>query len=116
MADKTVKATETQPKRRTTRRRKNKPKKLPPWNVVLLDDNDHSYEYVIEMLKAIFGYDEPKGYTLAREVDTKGRVILLTTHKEHAELKREQIHAYGGDWRVATCKGSMSAIIEPAEE
>ena len=28
-----------------------KPKRYPMWNVVLLDDNDHSYEYVIEMLQ-----------------------------------------------------------------
>ena len=101
------------PAQRTKRRQK--PKSLPPYNVILLDDNDHSYEYVIEMLKSIFGYDEPKGYTMAKEVDSKGRVIVLTTHKEHAELKRDQIHAYGADARVATCKGSMSAIIEPAD-
>jgi ATP-dependent Clp protease adaptor protein ClpS len=91
-------------------------KRLPPYNVVLLDDNDHSYEYVIEMLKTIFAYQEPKGFVLAREVDKNGRVIVLTTHKELAELKRDQIHAYGTDWRVATCCGSMSAVIEPAEK
>jgi len=95
---------------------KPKPKQLPPYNVVLLDDNDHSYEYVIEMLKSIFAYDDPKGFVLAREVDKNGRVIVLTTHKELAELKRDQIHAYGTDWRVATCAGSMSAMIEPAEK
>ena len=27
-----------------------------PWHVVLLDDNQHTYDYVIEMLMAIFGY------------------------------------------------------------
>jgi len=49
-------------------------------------------------------------------VDETGRVIVLTTHRERAELKRDQIHAYGTDRRVATCKGSMSSVIEPAEE
>ena len=29
---------------------------LPPYNVVLLDDDDHSYEYVILMLKRVFGH------------------------------------------------------------
>jgi ATP-dependent Clp protease adaptor protein ClpS len=48
-------------------------------------------------------------------VDATGRVIVLTTHREKAELKRDQIHAYGADFRIAACKGSMSAIIEPAE-
>jgi ATP-dependent Clp protease adaptor protein ClpS len=94
---------------------KNKPKQLPPYHVVLLNDDDHSYEYVIEMLKAVFAHPEEKGYQLAKEVDTKGRVIVLTTHKEKAELKREQVHAYGADYRIASCKGSMTATIEPAE-
>ena len=92
-----------------------KSKKLPPWNVVLLNDDDHSYEYVIEMLLALFGHPKEKGFQLAKEVDTTGRVIVLTTHKEKAELKRDQIHAYGADKRIAACKGSMSSIIEPAE-
>ena len=94
---------------------KHKPKQLPPYHVVLLNDDDHTYAYVIEMLKAVFAHPEEKGYQLAKEVDTKGRVIVLTTHKEKAELKREQVHAYGADYRIASCKGSMTAIIEPAE-
>jgi ATP-dependent Clp protease adaptor protein ClpS len=96
--------------------KKKKPKNLPLWNVVLLNDDDHSYEYVIEMLRALFGYVEERGYQMAKEVDETGRVIVLTTHREKAELKRDQIHAYGADFRVATCKGSMSAMIEPVEE
>lgn len=95
--------------------KKKKPRKLPPYHVVLLNDDDHSYEYVIEMLQVLFGHPPEKGYQMAKEVDSNGRVIVLTTHKEMAELKRDQIHAYGEDARVATCKGSMSAIIEPAE-
>ena len=35
---------------------------LPPWHVVLLDDNDHTYDYVIEMLQNIFGYSQAKSY------------------------------------------------------
>jgi ATP-dependent Clp protease adaptor protein ClpS len=107
---KTKPATKTDPKQDP----KNKPRQLPPYHVVLLDDNDHTYEYVIEMLRCVFGYPEPKGYQLAKEVDSRGRVIVLTTHKEKAELKRDQILAYGTDYRIASCKGSMSAIIEPA--
>ena len=89
---------------------------LPPYNVVLLNDNDHSYEYVIQMLKSIFGHNDQQGFKLAEEVDNKGRAIVFTTHRELAELKRDQIHAFGKDETVATCKGSMSAIIEPAEQ
>jgi ATP-dependent Clp protease adaptor protein ClpS len=95
--------------------RKRKPSALPPYHVILFNDDDHTYEYVIEMLKVLFAFPDEKGYELAKTVDRDGRVILLTTHKEMAELKRDQIHAYGTDARVATCKGSMSATIEPAE-
>jgi ATP-dependent Clp protease adaptor protein ClpS len=95
--------------------KKPRPAQMPPYHVVLLNDDDHTYDYVIEMLKVIFAYPDEKGFQLAKEVDRDGRVILLTTHRELAELKRDQIHAYGVDIRVASCKGSMSAMIEPAE-
>lgn len=86
----------------------------PPYNVVLLNDDDHSYEYVIEMLQHLFGYPPEKGYLMAREVDLSGRVIVLTTTLERAELERDRIHAYGADPRIPRCKGSMSAVLEPA--
>jgi len=89
--------------------------KLPPYNVVLLDDDDHTYEYVIEMLGKLFAYPQPRAYQMAKEVDSTGRVIVLTTHKERAELKRDQITAYGADARMARSKGSMTAVVEPAE-
>jgi ATP-dependent Clp protease adaptor protein ClpS len=87
---------------------------LPPYNVVLLDDNDHSYEYVIMMLKRIFGHPVEKGYELAREVDATGRVVVATANLEQAELKRDQIQAFGPDPLIPRCKGSMSATVEPA--
>jgi ATP-dependent Clp protease adaptor protein ClpS len=98
-----------------TAKSKHKTKQLPPYNVVLLDDDDHTYEYVIEMLGKVFGYAKERAYQLAKEVDGSGRVIVLTTHKERAELKRDQILAYGRDTRISACRGSMTAIIEPAQ-
>lgn len=88
---------------------------LPRYHVVLLDDDAHTYEYVIEMLMDLFGHSLPKAYEMACEVDRAGRVIVTTTTRERAELKRDQIHAYGADWRIPTCRGSMSAEVEPAE-
>lgn len=88
---------------------------LPPYHVVLLDDDDHSYEYVVEMLTKLFGHSVATAFQMAREVDQAGRVIVDTTTKERAELKRDQIHGYGADWRIAHCRGSMSAEVEPAE-
>src|SRR5687767_14424392 len=111
----TVERPKEAPKKTPGSKRK-PPKNLPPFNVVLLDDDDHSYEYVIEMLGKVFGYVKEKAYQLAKEVDGSGRVIVLTTHKELAELKRDQILAYGRDTRNSACQGSMTAIIEPAAE
>lgn len=88
-------------------------KRQPPYNVILWNDEDHTYEYVIAMLMELFGHSVEKGFLMAKEVDATGRVIVLTTTKEHAELKRDQIHAYGKDAYIAMCKGSMKATIEP---
>ena len=81
--------------------------------MILWDDDDHSYEYVIRMMKELFGHVYEMGVKLARKVDSEGRVVCLTTTKEHAELKRDQIHAYGKDHLIKRCCGSMSASIEP---
>jgi len=86
----------------------------PLWNVILLNDDDHTYEYVVEMLGALFGHGLETAFRMAVEVDKTGRVIVDTTSRERAELKQEQIHAFGKDWRLPRCAGSMSAEIEAA--
>jgi len=101
------------PERRT--KEKTKVKKQPPYHVILHNDDDHSFEYVIRMLKELFAHPEETGFKMAEEVHTKGRVIVCTTSLERAELKQEQIHAYGPDPLIARSAGSMSASIEPAE-
>ena len=103
-------STITPPKEKTEQ----KAKGLPPYNVVLLNDDDHSFEYVIVMLKTLFGHPPERGYKMAMEVHTTGRVIVATTNLEKAELKREQIQAFGPDPLIPRCKGSMSATVEPA--
>lgn len=95
-------------------KRERKTTSLPPYNVVLLDDNDHSYEYVIFMLKKLFGHPLRKAYGMAMEVDATGRVVVATTNLEQAELKRDQIQGFGPDPLIPHCKGSMSATVEPA--
>ncbi len=94
---------------------RNKPKQQPRYNVILWDDPDHSYEYVVSLMKEVFRVPIERGFQIAKEVDTVGRAICLTTTREHAELKRDQIHAYGKDELIERCKGSMSATIEPLE-
>jgi len=85
------------------------------WHVVLLDDDEHTYAYVIEMLGDLFGHPPPKAYRMAVEVDRTGRVIVWTGAREVAEFKQERVHGYGADARIRACKGSMSAVLEPAE-
>lgn len=97
-------------------RRKDEPKRQPRYHVILLDDNDHTYDYVIRMLGELFAHPIERAFQMACEVDKSKRVIVLTTTREHAELKQEQIHAFGADPLIPHCKGSMTAILEPAPE
>ena len=87
---------------------------VPLYRVVLLDDNDHTYDYVIEMLQQIFIFSLDQAYRHAEEVDRVGRTVLITCELPAAEFARDQIHAYGPDWRLPRSLGSMSAVIEPA--
>lgn len=90
-------------------------KRQPRYQVVLWNDEDHTYEYVILMLLDLFGYPAETGFKLASRVDAEGRAVVLTTTLEHAELKRDQIHAFGKDKLVEGCAGSMWSTIEPVE-
>lgn len=104
----------TEEKTQQEKRTKKNPKKLPPYNVILWNDDDHSFEYVIEMLFRLFAHPVEKGFELAKQVHEQGKTIVATTTKELAELKQEQIHAFGKDFRISACKGSMTATIEPS--
>jgi ATP-dependent Clp protease adaptor protein ClpS len=85
------------------------------WNVVLIDDDDHSYDYVINLSCKLFSHPVERAFKIAQAVDSQGRAVLLTTHKEHAELKLDQIRSFGRDRLISSCQGAMTAIIEPAE-
>ena len=115
-ATETIESLPADPKPKPATRPKPKRRNLPPFNVVLLDDNDHTYDYVIEMLGKVFGHNEGLAFKMAQEVDHTGRSIVCTTHREHAELKRDQIHGFGCDIRLSRSKTSMRAIIEPARQ
>jgi len=89
-------------------------RQAPLYNVVLLDDAEHTYDYVIEMLQKLFALSNAEAWNRAVEVDTTGRTIVITCELEAAEFGRDQIHAFGADPRMPVSKGSMSAIIEPS--
>ncbi len=92
----------------------NQDETVPLYRVVLLDDNDHTYDYVIEMLQKLFIFSLDQAFRHAEEVDRCGRTILITCELPQAEFARDQIHAFGPDWRLARSKGSMRAVLEPA--
>ena len=85
----------------------------PLYNVVLLDDDEHTYDYVIEMLQKLFALSSADAWNRAVEVDSTGRTIVMTCELPQAEFGRDQIHAFGADWRMPQSKGSMSAVVEP---
>jgi len=87
---------------------------VPLYRVVLLDDNDHTYDYVIEMLQKIFIFSLEEAYHHAEEVDRAGRTALITCELPEAEFARDQIQSYGRDARLPRSQGSMSAVVEPA--
>ena len=64
------------------------------------------------MLRELFGHESEQCHEIAKQVDSDGRAVVLTTTKEHAELKRDQIHAYGKD-HTEMSQGSMYSTIEP---
>lgn len=86
----------------------------PRYHLVLLDDSDHSYEYVIDLLGHVFGYGREKAFALACVVDSQGRAIIETADEDTVTRHQRQIHAFGADPRILHSQGSMSAIIEQA--
>ncbi|MBM3757166.1 MAG: ATP-dependent Clp protease adaptor ClpS [Acidobacteria bacterium] len=86
----------------------------PLYHVVLLNDDDHTYGYILEMLGKLFFYPAAEAMRHAVAIDTTGRSIVMTCPKPEAEFARDQIHGFGRDPRVPACKGSMSAVVEPA--
>jgi ATP-dependent Clp protease adaptor protein ClpS len=78
----------TKPKETTKTRR------VPPYNVILLNDDDHSMEFVIEVLCKALGYTVERSYQLMMQAHTSGRTIVWTGPKEVAELKADQIRTF----------------------
>ncbi len=92
-----------------------KTRRQPPYNVILLNDEEHSFEYVIELLGKLFGHAKTAAEALTWRIHNTGRAIVLTTHRELAELKREQVLAYGPDPRMSISKGPIGCVIEATE-
>jgi ATP-dependent Clp protease adaptor protein ClpS len=92
-----------------------KVQKMPPWNVVILDSPNHSFEYVIILFCKIFGKSFDQAKELTFEVHEKKRAIAATCSKERAELYKQQVDGLGPDKMIKHCTTSIGCTIEPAE-
>jgi ATP-dependent Clp protease adaptor protein ClpS len=102
------------PQKRQLEQPKQLPQQEPSWHVILLDDDDHTFRYVVEMLEDIFGHSVEVGFRMAEQVHENGRVIVATVHQELAELRQQQIHEYKPRQPYDDCHGQMRALIEQA--
>jgi ATP-dependent Clp protease adaptor protein ClpS len=84
------------------------------YHVIILNDEEHSFDYVIEMLQSVFGFSYATAMTHTVEADATGSSIVMTTGLTEAEKKRDMIHAYGPDWRMPNSRGPVTALVEPA--
>ena len=105
------------PQRHTDRREPPRNRKEPNYHVIIWNDEEHTYDYVVRLLMTLFGHSEAIAYNITWEVDHAGKGIAYTCHQELAELKRDQVLAYGADPAMPNVsKGSIRATIEPAPE
>jgi len=91
-----------------------RPKHLPPYAVILHNDDKNTFEFVIETLAKVFHYDEQRAVQLTMEAHRAGRAAVWLGAKEHAELKVEQIRSRGAGPVMAHAGAlPLRATIEP---
>lgn len=96
---------------------KSPPKILPPYVVIIHNDNIHTFPYVISTLKKVFGYPEKKGLLLAIQIHETGKSIVWTGPKEVAELKRDQVRSAGPDiYSMIPVRSPLKVTIEPIHD
>jgi ATP-dependent Clp protease adaptor protein ClpS len=66
---------------------------LPKYKVLLHNDDVNSFEHVIETIVTLTPHPIAMARKLTLEAHLRGLSLLLVTHKERAELYREQFHS-----------------------
>jgi len=94
-------AVKSQP--RTTPQKK-PPQPLPPWKVLLHNDDKNEVQYVVTTIMSLTTLNADDAVLRTVEAHKTGVALLLTTHKERAELYQEQFQSKG-----------LTVTIEPAE-
>lgn len=90
-------------------------RRVPPYHVILLNDSQHSFEFVISVLRKALGFSEERAFQLAQEAHVSGRSVIWTAPREVAELKADQVRSFhevrGHD---GVRLGPLGCRIEPA--
>lgn len=86
---------------------------LPPYNVILENDDHHSFDFVIDVLRKVLGCTEQRAHLLALEAHTRGRAVIWTGSKEVAELKVDQVQSFH-EPRGSSKLGPLGCYLEPA--
>lgn len=102
-------ATTTRPRERE----KTDIKRLPPYHVILGNDDYHSFEFVIDVLRKVLGCTEQRAWQFAETAHRTGRAIIWTGSKEVAELKVEQVRSFH-EVQGAKKLGALHCTLEPA--
>ena len=89
-------------------------KRQPPYAVILHNDDVNTMEFVVEVLRKVFGYTAEKCVKLMVEAHEKGRAVVWIGALEVAELKADQIRSCGPD-PTQKSKGAqpLGVSIEP---
>ncbi len=96
---------------------KSKPKRQPPYAVILHNDDQHTFQYVIDLLMKLFAYTLEKAFVLTTQVHTQGKSIVWSGTLELAELKRDQVRGFGPDfYAMQKVEFPLGVTIEPLPE
>jgi ATP-dependent Clp protease adaptor protein ClpS len=84
------------PKRaRKTKSQTKPPQPLPPWKVLLHNDDKNDFFFVIHTVVELTPLNEDSAKQRTLEAHETGVSLLLVTHKERAELYKEQFASKG---------------------
>jgi ATP-dependent Clp protease adaptor protein ClpS len=71
------------------------PRQMPPWKVLLHNDDKHEFRFVIRTIVELTTLNAQEALLRTVEAHKTGVALLLTTHKERAELYRDQFMSKG---------------------
>ena len=87
-------AVKSKPSRKKSPKRK-PPASLPPWKVLLHNDDKNDVLFVVRTIIELTPLKEKDAVIRTQEAHETGVALLLTTHKERAELYMEQFESKG---------------------